>query len=205
MSTVGAEPRHHPVSWEEFLDLDSDLRRDLEIVEGYVFPRGRRAREHQKVARRLSAALEAAAVERMRDSGRAECYETNTEVDVLLWEHPATARKPDAVLHRCLPDFEQLAAEHVVVAVEVLSTWSQRRDRLHKMAEYAAAGIPHYWLVEVDTLGAVSVERYALFGGIAPYRHIDTTHRDMGGPAIHATDPFPIEALWRSLEVAPPE
>ena len=59
---------------------------------------------------------------------------------VLLWEVPPTARKPDAVLHRYIPDGEQLMARHVLITVEVLSTWSARRDRVHKMSDYAGAG-----------------------------------------------------------------
>jgi len=143
MSTAWHDPQHAPITWEMFLDIDQKIRRELEIVDGYVVPREQRSREHQKVATRLSLALEAAAVQQMRKSGGAECYETNTEVDVLLWEVPPTARKPDAVLHRCIPDVEQLAAAHVLIAAEVLSTWSGRRDRVHKMSDYADAGIPH--------------------------------------------------------------
>lgn len=89
-------------------------------------------------------------MQQMRKSGDAECYETNTEVDVLLWEAPPTARKPDAVLHRCIQDAEQLAAGHVLIAAEVLSTWSGRRDRVHKVPDYADAGIPHHWLASFD-------------------------------------------------------
>ncbi|WP_067480218.1 Uma2 family endonuclease [Actinomadura hibisca] len=201
--TVWHEQQHDPITWEMFLEIDEDVRRDLEIVDGYAVPREQRGREHQKVGTRLSMALENAAVAEMRRSGPGACYETNTEVDVLLWEVPPTARKPDAVLHRCLPDFEQLAAEHVLIAAEVLSTWSERRDRIHKMGEYANAGIPHYWLLSFDKIGAVSIERYALVGGVDRYTHIGTTHRDMGPVAASVTDPFPIEILWEHLEVAP--
>lgn len=119
-----------------FLAIDEDLRRDMEIAEGYVLPRGQRSREHQKVATRLSLALESAAVHQMRTSGGAECCETNTEVDVLLWEVPPTARKPYAVLHRCLSDVEQLAARQMLIAAEVLAGWSGRRDRVYKMSDY---------------------------------------------------------------------
>ncbi|MFB4295653.1 Uma2 family endonuclease [Actinomadura sp. NTSP31] len=195
--------QHEPITWEMFLEFDEGIRRDLEIVDGYVVPREQRGREHQKVATRLSLALEQAAVQQIRRSGRAERYETNTEVDVLLWEAPPTGRKPDAVLHRCIPDFEQLAAEHVLIAVEVRSPWSERRDRVHKMADYADAGIPHYWLVSFDKVGALSIERYALAGGPGRYAYIGTTHRDMGPVAVTASDPFPIEVLWEHLEVAP--
>ncbi|GAA0389209.1 hypothetical protein Acor_59900 [Acrocarpospora corrugata] len=162
----------------------------------------------------------------MRRSRRGDCYETNTEVDVLLWEVPPTcsgrcprpalggapdllwevpptARKPDVVLHRCLEEFGQLAADPVMIVAEVLSTWSGRRDRAHKMSDYADGGIPHYWIVSFDKVGAVSIERYVLAGRNSPYTHIGTTHRDMGPMAVNVTAPFPIEVLWADLAVAP--
>ena len=70
-------------------------------------------------------------------------------------------------------------ARHVPIAVEVLSTWSARRDRVHKMSDYADAGIPHYWLVAFDKVGAVTIERYTL-AGAGGYVHVGTSHRDMG-------------------------
>jgi Uma2 family endonuclease len=39
-------------------------------------------------------------------------------------------------------------AEHVTLVVEIVSPGTRKRDRLEKPAEYAAAGIPHYWRVE---------------------------------------------------------
>ncbi|MFE3445428.1 Uma2 family endonuclease [Nocardia sp. NPDC059180] len=194
-----------PISWEEFLGLGVELRRESELVDGYLVPREQRSRNHQKVGARVSNALERAAVVEMRRDGGGSCYETNTEVDVLLWEVPPTARKPDAVVHRCLPDYEQLTAAHCLIVVEVLSTWSARRDRVHKMSDYADAGIPHYWLVSFDKVGALTIERYALSGAAGPYTHIGTVHRDMGPVAVDVSDPFPIELVWRDLEIAPPD
>jgi hypothetical protein len=80
MTTPWHDVQHEPISWERFLDIDEEIRRDLEIVDGYVVPREQRSRDHQKVATRLSLALETAAVQQMRKTGGAECYETNTEV-----------------------------------------------------------------------------------------------------------------------------
>lgn len=94
-------------------------------------------------------------------------------------------------------------AQDVLIAVEVLSTWSGRRDRVHKMSDYADAGIPHYWLVASDKVGAVTIERYALAGGAGRYVHVGTSHRDMGQTAVKISDPFPLEMLWADLEVAP--
>jgi Uma2 family endonuclease len=196
-------PPRRTFSWEMFLDIDAAIRRDLEIVDGFVVPREQRSRDHQKVATRLSLALEAAAVEQMRKTGGAECYETNTEADVLLWEVPPTAHKPDAVLHSSIPDAGLLAGGHVLIAAEVVSTWSGRRDRVHKMSDYADAGIPHYWLVSFDKVGAVAIGRYALAGGVGRYVHVGTSHRDMGPTAATISAPFPAEILWAGLEVAP--
>ncbi|MFI5889442.1 Uma2 family endonuclease [Actinoplanes sp. NPDC051513] len=50
----------------------------------------------------------------------------------------------------------------VVIAVEVVSPGTKRRDRLEKPAEYAAAGIPHFWRIEQDP---VRVHAYDLVDG----------------------------------------
>jgi len=42
-----------------------------------------------------------------------------------------------------------LRAADVVVAIELLSPGSLRTDHVHKRGEYADAGIPHYWIVDV--------------------------------------------------------
>lgn len=40
----------------------------------------------------------------------------------------------------------------MIVAVEVLSPGSRRRDVLTKRDEYAAAGIPTYWIIDLTAL-----------------------------------------------------
>lgn len=191
-----------PITWEEFLDIDEEFRQDLEIVDGFVVPREQRDAKHQKVGTRISIALEEAAVEEMRRDG-GTCLETNTETSVLLWEVEPTARKPDVILNKCVEDGDQHLAVDVLIPVEVLSKWSERRDRVQKKAEYADARIPHYWIVEFDKIGAVSIERYALLGRNRDYSHIETTHRDMHGLAVDVTSPFRILMTWEQLEIAP--
>lgn len=46
---------------------------------------------------------------------------------------------------------------NALIAIEILSKNSQRRDRFHKMADYAKAGIPHYWLVDWDERARLSL------------------------------------------------
>jgi hypothetical protein len=48
-----------------------------------------------------------------------------------------------------------IAARDVVLVVEIVSPGSVRTDNLVKRSEYADAGIPHYWIV--DIAGPVSL------------------------------------------------
>jgi len=63
-------------------------------------------------------------------------------------------RQPDVALLRAgLPAPRRQAGyppEAFGLVIEVVSPTSRRRDRVHKMVEYAEAGIPYYWLVELE-------------------------------------------------------
>jgi Uma2 family endonuclease len=72
------------------------------------------------------------------------------EPDVLLVD--ATVAKTN---HYVMPT-------DVVIAVEVVSPGTKRRDRLEKPAEYAAAGVMHFWRIEQDP---VHVFAYDLVDG----------------------------------------
>jgi Uma2 family endonuclease len=75
---------------------------------------------------------------------------TYTETGVVLTEH--TVREPDVSRFRTgvQPDLRrsQFAAADIDLVVEIISPESEKRDRLIKPVEYAAAGIPEFWLVE---------------------------------------------------------
>jgi len=43
-----------------------------------------------------------------------------------------------------------LRASEVVLVVEIASPGSRRTDNVIKRAEYADAGIPHYWILDLD-------------------------------------------------------
>lgn len=75
------------------------------------------------------------------------------EVDVLLTVEPLTIRTPDLVVVRpelLADDPARLQASDVMLAVEVISPGSRRTDRITKRSEYAEAGIPSYWVVDLD-------------------------------------------------------
>lgn len=190
---------------DAYLALDEETRRDIEVVEGVATPREQRNREHQKTGRRLANALESGIERHRRSLSRPEnapSVEVNTEIEVILWDVPLHLRKPDVVVHACPKPGEWLRADDVIIAVEVLSPRSGARDRIHKAGEYAKAGIPHYLIVQIDTQGAVSIERYALLGS-GEYSRSKVAHRDIDALALSMTTPFVLDINWLQLDIAP--
>lgn len=60
-------------------------------------------------------------------------------------------REPDLyVCRRAAIDAGRVHAGDLLLAVEVMSPSSVSTDRVTKPAQYAAAGIPHYWRVEPE-------------------------------------------------------
>ena len=78
------------------------------------------------------------------------------------------------------------------LVVEVLSRSTEARDRGIKMKRYAAAGIPHYWIVDprVRALEAyrLDAQGYALTGSYGP----GSTFRPELFPGLE----IPIDELW---------
>ena len=80
------------------------------------------------------------------------------DVDLMLAapHEPGTVRQPDVVVvtkqetARLEREGGFVRASGVVLAAEIVSPGSRRTDRLIKRAEYADAGIPHYWIVELE-------------------------------------------------------
>ena len=69
---------------------------------------------------------------------------------------PGTVRRPDVIVAsrearlRTRRDGGVIRASEVLVVVEVLSPGSRRTDHVHKRGEYADAGIPRYWILDVS-------------------------------------------------------
>jgi Uma2 family endonuclease len=67
---------------------------------------------------------------------------------------PPTVRAPDVlVMSRSLymRNPPRIDAGEVLLTVEIVSPGTGRRDRLVKAAEYAGAGIPYYWVIDLTT------------------------------------------------------
>jgi Uma2 family endonuclease len=81
--------------------------------------------------------------------------EVGVNLELAPVDQPATVRIPNVVVVRA-EAVERVRAEgaifrasDVLLVVEVLSPGSIRTDQVVKRDEYADAGIPHYWIVDI--------------------------------------------------------
>jgi Uma2 family endonuclease len=74
-------------------------------------------------------------------------------------------------------------AADVLLAVEVLSPGSRETDQLNKPFEYGRAGIPNYWILDLD--GPVTLTAYQLVSG--DYKIVGKTTGSM-----ELTEPAPV-------------
>lgn len=88
-------------------------------------------------------------------------------------------------------DMEQsrFQAADVVLAAEVVSPDSEARDRDTKPHKYAAAGIPHFWLVEMTGAGKHPVVRTYELDPVSKTYALTGTHREQ----LKLSDPYDID------------
>jgi Uma2 family endonuclease len=126
----------------------------------------------------------------------------STKTDLRLRDVPLLNRRPDVVLYRCLDRErgERLRAEHALLVIEIVSLGSETQDTTDKPAEYAKAGIPHYWVVRLDSTGVSTIERYQLDRAAMLYKHVGTFMKDEAGDAPTVSNPITITIDWAELQ-----
>jgi Uma2 family endonuclease len=195
---VTANLQPEPVTVEVWRNLPEEFCRQVELVNGQVVRCEKPSRAHQSAASRITAMLDTAAEAHMQRNPGA-CLDTSTDFDVLLWEVPAaTIRSPDAALFDCAPnDSRPLPAHLIKVMVEVVSPGSRKADQLDKMAEYADAGIPFYWLVWLDGDHVLSIDVHVLDHTLGYYRLFRTLTPEEETSTIEV--PVRIQIDWSQL------
>jgi Uma2 family endonuclease len=147
--------RPEGLSAADYEALPEEVCRRIEVIDGAIVANAARHRTHQRVVRLLTQILADACGER---------YAVDFDVDLRLRDVPLLNRRPDiAIYDRTLPDDAVLRAHHCLLVVEVMSPGSVTTDQTDKPAEYAAAGIPHFWRVErTDDSQDLVIFRYRL-------------------------------------------
>jgi Uma2 family endonuclease len=137
---------------EDLLDLPDDAPR-VELTDGVLEVVPSPTGGHQKINSRLDNWLE-----RHVPAG----FQSLMAVGVVLGGN--TTREPDAVVLHSPADLGHhfYMPEQVVIAIEIVSLGTRKRDRFEKPGLYASAGIPHYWRIEQNPL---HIFAYDLVGG----------------------------------------
>lgn len=147
-------PLDRPGPWtlDDLLDLPGDGRR-FEVVDGSLVVSPPQSVVNEDVARRLF---------RLLDRCVPEGLEAVIESAVRLG---TDGRVPDVgVVRAGVPVRRRQVGrppEQWVLVVEVVSRSSRKTDRLFKPVEYARAGIPAYWRLELEPEPLLVVSRLA--------------------------------------------
>ncbi len=140
----------HLLSIEEYAALGETDSGFTELVEGRLVMSPSPKPRHNIAIYRLAKQLEAQLPENLD-------FVPDTDVDLGLVPagEPGFSRRPDlliidrAAIARVDEDDDMLRADEVAIVVEIVSPGSKRTDYQVKHDEYADAGIPHYWIVDI--------------------------------------------------------
>jgi Uma2 family endonuclease len=188
-----------------YLAFPEDASKLIEVVDGWIVRCESAEPSHQAIQLNLLIAIREAA--RIRDRAKQSCHRVLGDMDVLIADSPKLHfRRPDVVVYRCIDDDrgrwgrKPIAAD-CLIAVEIVSADSITTDIRDKRAEYAAAGIPHYWIVRMtDNDGpAISVERLLLTSD-GEYTREGLAIRGRDFHAIDTISPFPLRLTWEALD-----
>ncbi|MBB5154158.1 Uma2 family endonuclease [Saccharopolyspora phatthalungensis] len=147
----------HLLSLEDWAALPEDNSHRVELVEGTLHVSPRPVSYHQWALMELGYQLRAQLPKSLV---------ALPEVEVVLFEYLATVRIPDLVVvpvELASKNPARFRASELELAVEVVSPGSGRTDRVLKFAEYAEAGIPNYWIVDLEK--PTSLAAYVLKNG----------------------------------------
>jgi Uma2 family endonuclease len=187
MEMIAPQWMHEQVTAEEYDSWSEEQCAGIEIVDGMVLVSPSASKRHNRLARLLANALEDAA---------GDDWNADTDFDVRLQDVPLTNWRPDVVVYRAdTIDIVPARPEHVLLVAEVVSPGSETTDRVVKLAQYATAGIPFYWRIEIAVTGVSVVYTYVLDSASKRFRE-----GDVFTGVIKAAAPFPVEidlTTWR--------
>jgi len=162
---------------EEWDALPEDNSAHYELQEGVLVVSPKPAKKHQVAMGLLWMQI------------RQQCprgWEAVPDFELLVQAESApTVRAPDVIVARIGGSETRASADEVALVVEIISPGSRKVDLHFKAFEYADAGIPHYWVVDLDP-PAPSV---TVFGLGAPGDGYVESQRNVTGELV-VTEPF---------------
>jgi Uma2 family endonuclease len=194
---VTAVPQdRHLLTIAEYERLPEDTDHRWELVEGMLVMSPSPKSRQMFTTGRLIAQLEP-----QLPTGLSTIPEIDVNLELFPPDGPGQVRRPDLIVvdveayERSDREGTLLWASEVLIIVEIVSPGSVRTDNIVKRHEYADAGIPHYWIIDVDD--PVSLVDCHLAGEFG--------YQDNGGVTgeFTTTAPFPIRLDLPAL-IRPP-
>jgi len=189
MTALPLPPQRLPLTVADYVALGEgpDGVR-YELQEGGLVMAASPVPEHQRCILRLGSRLEAAL-----PADLDVFPDVDIDLELVAPDRAGTVRRPDLAVvtrggfERRRRDGGVLRASEVVLAVEIVSPGSERTDHTVKHLEYADAGIPHYWVVDLGEPGdRITLTAHHLAGEFG--------YADAGSVAgtFTTTEPFPV-------------
>jgi Uma2 family endonuclease len=151
MMTAVPLPLAHLLTVGEYAALGEDDSGRSELMEGNLVMSPSPSPDHNMAALRIALQLLPQLPQDL---------EVITDVDIDLElapaDQPGFSRRPDVIVvrrsarQRVRAEGGLIRASEVLVVIEIVSPGSRRTDNVVKRAEYADAGIPHYWIVDIQ-------------------------------------------------------
>jgi len=185
-------PPVRPLTVAEYAALPEDGEIRYELQEGILVMAPSLITDHQRCLRRLLRELE----DQVPD-GLEPIPDVDIDLQLVRPAQPGFVRRPDLVVVTCAAiertrrERGLLRASDVVLALEIISPSSRRMDTVVKHGEYADAGIPHYWVVDLD--GDVSLTACHLAGDFGYASAAPSTG------IFTAMNPFPVRLVLGGL------
>lgn len=162
------------LSFEDYIDFCAQTDERYELVEGKLIKMTPPTWLHLKIAKFLEQVFDAAIQElgynweAFRESGQ------KTE--------NKSSRLPDVVIvptDAITPTLNQSAVLKVpsLLAVEIVSPSSTTDDYKNKLREYQSLGIPEYWVVDHEALGAAKYIGFPKLPTVSVYQLVDGSYQ----------------------------
>ncbi|HEU5480211.1 MAG TPA: Uma2 family endonuclease [Candidatus Tumulicola sp.] len=162
--SVLPQPPGRLLTIREYADLGEIEHGRYELQEGRLVMSPSPTPDHMIAIARLYVALE-----RQIPNDFAAVPDVDVDLQLAPATHPGSSRRPDLLivrreaLGRVRKERGLLRAGEVLIVIEVVSPGSERTDYVVKRGEYAGAGIPYYWVIDLDPSGSLTA--YQLAGG----------------------------------------
>lgn len=149
--TALSQPPGRLLSVRDFAALSEDDRTRWELQEGNLVMSPSPTPRHMVAVAELYGQLRGQLPANLR-----AVPDVDLDVQLVPADQPGTARRPDLVVveqaefDRVEADGGLLRAANTVLVIEIVSPGSRRTDNLVKRGEYADAGIPAYWIIDID-------------------------------------------------------